>query len=187
MNKLRKTFQPQQHGFTIVELLIVIVVIAILAAIVIVAYNGVTSRANNSQTIASVAAYGRVLQSYAAQNGAYPIAANYPCLGPSGSQCANVSDGTGACNGAGATAYSAAFDSAVRTTATTLPGPSQQRIMCNGKQYVGAYYFSSDGKNATITYFLANTTDCGSPGGVAGSGNYTFAGGMMCYSNLPQL
>lgn len=37
--------QQQQHGFTIVELLIVIVVIGILAAITIVAYNGVQTRA----------------------------------------------------------------------------------------------------------------------------------------------
>jgi len=37
-------------GFTIVELLIVIVVIAILAAITIVSYNGVTSRAKDSAT-----------------------------------------------------------------------------------------------------------------------------------------
>lgn len=36
------------HGFTIVELLIVVVVIAILAAITIVAYNGIQRRANES-------------------------------------------------------------------------------------------------------------------------------------------
>jgi prepilin-type N-terminal cleavage/methylation domain-containing protein len=42
MNRLK---QPSQTGFTIVELLIVIVVIGILAAISIVAYNGVQERA----------------------------------------------------------------------------------------------------------------------------------------------
>ena len=40
--------KQKQAGFTIVELLIVIVVIAILAAITIVSYNGITNRAHAS-------------------------------------------------------------------------------------------------------------------------------------------
>jgi len=43
-----KKWAQKQSGFTIVELLIVVVVIAILAAITIVAYNGIQNRAKNS-------------------------------------------------------------------------------------------------------------------------------------------
>ena len=42
-------YQKRSSAFTIVELLIVIVVIAILAAITIMAYNGIQSRARDSQ------------------------------------------------------------------------------------------------------------------------------------------
>lgn len=43
-----------QSGFTIVELLIVVVVIAILAAITIVSYNGIQQRAKTSASLSTV-------------------------------------------------------------------------------------------------------------------------------------
>lgn len=56
-------------GFTIVELLIVIVVIGILAAIVIVAYNGVQTRARDSQRASDMAHIKKSLLMYNSVNG----------------------------------------------------------------------------------------------------------------------
>lgn len=48
-------YKRKQHGFTIVELLIVIVVVGVLAAITITAYNGIQNRAkfSSAQSLAS--------------------------------------------------------------------------------------------------------------------------------------
>lgn len=59
-------------GFTIVELLVVIVVIGILASITVVAYNGVQNNAYNAQIKAGVRSYYQALQVYLVQNGSYP-------------------------------------------------------------------------------------------------------------------
>ncbi len=72
----------KSSGFTIVELLIVIVVIGILAAITIVAYNGIQQRARNTQVINGVNTYVKALMQYAAINSAYPTAGP-ACLGAS--------------------------------------------------------------------------------------------------------
>lgn len=68
-------------GFTIIELLIVIVVIGILAAITITAYRGIQQRASNTQTIQAVSQYYRALQSYAVLNNSYPDFGGSSCLG----------------------------------------------------------------------------------------------------------
>ena len=60
------------RGFTIVELLIVIVVIAILAVITIVSYNGIVKSAYNSQVVAGVRSYYQAIQAYYAENNSYP-------------------------------------------------------------------------------------------------------------------
>ena len=66
--------QPHLHkGFTIVELLIVIVIIGILAALVIVAYNGIQNRARAAQYQTDAQAIMKKAEAYAADNnGTYP-------------------------------------------------------------------------------------------------------------------
>lgn len=63
-----------QRGFTIVELLIVIVVIGILAAVTVVAFNGVQSRAKNASIISGVGHYLKAIEMYRAEHGEYPLA-----------------------------------------------------------------------------------------------------------------
>jgi len=70
LNKIKQ--MKDERGFTIVELLIVIVVIAILAAIVIVAYAGVTQRANTSKASANAVSVQKVAETINADTGSYP-------------------------------------------------------------------------------------------------------------------
>lgn len=69
MNSLKKSFQK---GFTIVELLIVIVVIGILAALVITTYNGIQQKGRNTERTTDLKAIQGQLEAYYAQNGRYP-------------------------------------------------------------------------------------------------------------------
>lgn len=68
-------------GFTIVELLIVIVVIGVLAAIVVVAYNGITRTAQQSAITAELRQWAKLFQLYKAQNGNYPAPSATPATG----------------------------------------------------------------------------------------------------------
>ena len=61
-----------QSGFTIVELLIVIVVIGILAAITMVAFNSVQVKARDSNRIAKIESISKAIELYYAANGRYP-------------------------------------------------------------------------------------------------------------------
>lgn len=70
MRLIRKS--SHSRGFTVVELLIVIVVIAILAAISIVAYTGVQHRAHDARRVADMKAIVKALELYKLEHSTYP-------------------------------------------------------------------------------------------------------------------
>lgn len=67
----------KQRGFTIVELLIVIVVIAILAAISIVTYRGIQNRANVSAVQQDLVTFKKQAMEFAVHEGRYPTLAAF--------------------------------------------------------------------------------------------------------------
>ncbi|OYX41239.1 hypothetical protein B7Y94_05345 [Candidatus Saccharibacteria bacterium 32-49-12] len=90
--------QSKQKGFTIVELLIVIVVIGILAAISIVAYNNVTQKARDDQRVTDARNIINAAASYQAENGTWPTAAqltSYTTVKLSGSAASNINSAAG--------------------------------------------------------------------------------------------
>lgn len=64
--------QKQYNGFTIVELLIVIVVIGILAAITITAYNGIQQRGRDAERTSDVKQLKKALEMFYAEKNYYP-------------------------------------------------------------------------------------------------------------------
>lgn len=61
-----------KSGFTIIELVIVVVVIGILAAITIVAYNGIQARAQESAIYSDLQRFATAVVTFRTINGSYP-------------------------------------------------------------------------------------------------------------------
>jgi prepilin-type N-terminal cleavage/methylation domain-containing protein len=159
----------QQHGFTIVELLIVIVVIGVLAAIVITAFNGVQARAENNKTVAAVNQDVKLLMMYKEINGSYPATSpGYACIGTgyNGGICHTQADGVTA-----AAQEQAAFNTALRTVGT-IPNASTVPLQMNGGQVVAGVSFENG--SGMIRYHLNGASQpCNAGGNGFNYGNVT--------------
>ncbi|MDB5186864.1 MAG: Type secretion system protein [Candidatus Saccharibacteria bacterium] len=122
-----------QKGFTIVELLIVIVVIGILAAITIVAFNGVQDRSNDARRQSDIKNVHTIVEKYAADNGSYPSTGGLSIVRSDDNCFAGTSQADWVPN-------------VVETLPQSVPNPSKGR---SGQG--GCYLYSSDGTSYVIS------------------------------------
>lgn len=134
-----------RRGFTIVELLIVIVVIAILAAITIVAYNGVQDRAKLAASVQTVSNYQRGFTLLKVDTGSLPNV--NACFGPASLYPSGCSTG-----GQGATSQSS-----INNQLLTY-GVADQQLQTAYYTLLYAYSFYG---YAVILYDLPTNQDCG--------------------------
>ena len=162
--KNKTTRTPHRQGFTIVELLIVIVVIGILAAITIVAFNGVQDRAKTAAAQAAASqAYKKIL-TYAIDNtDAYPAA-----TGPNGT--ANLTSLGITPPGSTTYEYSANNSSNPKTFCLTVTNGNKSLYVSNSvmSPATGACPGHGNGGAAAITNLVPN------PNSASGLG-YTFS------------
>jgi prepilin-type N-terminal cleavage/methylation domain-containing protein len=84
----------KQRGFTIVELLIVIIVIGILATLVLVTYAGVQAKARDSKRQTDINALDSHLETFYAQYGFYPTLCDLQTIGYGFAANCNTGPGT---------------------------------------------------------------------------------------------
>ena len=167
------------HGFTIVELLIVIVVIAILAAISIAAYTHIQQRAKNTAIINAAGQSLKMIQSYIAMNGTYPLTSNGSFCTTVDSECSIDS------NSDSKTPSNTTFNTRMATIGT-LP----KSVPTEGSRLYGVSYnyystdsFNAESQPAFVRYYLIGINQqCGLPGVMVYSGPSAYATSTTGYS-----
>lgn len=149
-----------QKGFTIVELLIVIVVIAILAAITIVSYNGIQDRANRSIRTQDLSNLIKSFNAYKANYGTYPVAADGGyCVGQGFEDTSG--DGVGDCRNTDVASWRHSYsEDLTNELAKVLPYvPSQPTRAHPDNEHVGPLVVYS-ANDIRIYNFFKGTDPC---------------------------
>lgn len=179
-------------GFTIVELLIVIIIIAILTTLGVAAYRGITDRARNAQTMSVAEQWYKGLDMYKARNGAYPNAAG--CLGSNygytvtnantgpgtGFQCRQDSAGSGIID-------NSALNTSLSKYVTGSPTPAMVTASNSATLWKrGVSYFNSNPARIDVVLDGPLTT-CPALGKLTGSLTTYTNGNVVCIYTLGAL
>lgn len=148
--KIQQTKRRRNRGFTIVELLIVMVLIGILAAIVVVAFSGVQQRAQNADRMHEGKSVMKLFAAYNALNSRYPDqpeggycpGLGYPAGHDGQPRCRDFTSPSGASGVSGwnfLESDNASLLTALRTVGT-IPQKTKVPVTgTDGQQFVGPY------------------------------------------------
>lgn len=159
MNTSSLPIKQRSHvtcGFTIVELLIVIVVIGILAAIAIVSYNGVQQRAHIARFQSLISAWDKVIVTYRELG---PVASFNTCLGSVEDFPAGGGFQAGNCGSANV--VPAEVERLLSTSNAKMP-PGIGRWPTNDQLHSrGVYVWGTSGGNHTLSMsYIFKGTEC---------------------------
>ncbi len=173
----------KQTGFTIVELLIVIVAIGILAAITIVAYNGMQTRANNTARVNEAKQWEGVLSAYAVTYGKYPDVLTYSmCLGENYPDV--NTDGIGDCwdlhSGGNRFSVNTTLNSELRKVTSKLPNSSRKPVPGAGTTSRLGPAVTLESGIVKIIYWIDGTDPC-----PIGSARWNDTASRACQLILP--
>jgi len=141
-----------RRGFTVVELLIVIVVIGIIAAIIVVAYNGIQERAESTKIISRAGVYAKGLKLWEVDQGR-PTTSS--CIAPSSYVTCSI-------NGWGVNQTN---DAIFNATLNQYSGLSVSELTKYGPDTpVGVMFYHSNwwgGNRGVLGYRVGPSSDCG--------------------------
>lgn len=178
---MRTSSINKRYGFTIVELLIVIVVIGILAAIVVVAFSGIQNRAKDTRAQNDIKNVQKIVENHNALTGGYPSTGGLGVVRTDG-------------NCHGGTRQSDWVPSVTEGLPQSSPNTNKGRgnttgcymYSSDGVQYiVSAWNMSNSGPQSSNMYrrvgyremgFIeSNNYICNSPGSLGGNSGSTYA------------
>lgn len=190
LKPMKKWAIETKRGFTLVELLIVIVVIAILASISTVAYSGIQNRAYASQLKLARSSYDKHFKMIYVEHSQTTISPTLPgsdngvCIGSMEDYPATTQFPAGSCvvrksTGAAETSVNSTINDEFRNNMSSIPNIPTDRVFEDAGYLYRGGYFDMGGWTVDFNFTIPQSVAC--PEGMSSSNYYNM---RWCHASV---